>query len=47
MVHTAWALAIFLALAALLKWKHRRVWAAHRINRGLRAFAANGCASHI
>jgi hypothetical protein len=38
--HTAWALAMFLALAALLKWKHRRMWVEHRINRCLRAYAS-------
>lgn len=41
-LHTAWALALFLALAALLKWKHRRMWVEHRINRGLKAFATTG-----
>lgn len=38
--HTFWAVALFFSLAALLKWKHRRMVAARRINRGLRAYTS-------
>jgi hypothetical protein len=41
---TGWSLALFFALVALLKWRHRRLWVEHRINRGLKAYAAAGAA---
>ncbi len=41
---TSWALALFFALVALLKWRHRRLWVEHRINRGLKAYATTGTA---
>ncbi len=41
-VHLVWSLALFLALVALLKWKHRRMLIERRVNRGLRMYAANG-----
>jgi hypothetical protein len=36
-----WALAVFSGLAALLKWKLRRTFAARRVSRGLRAYTAS------
>jgi hypothetical protein len=36
-----WALAFFFGLAALLKWKLRRTFAARRVKRGLRVYATN------
>ena len=41
-VHLVWSLSLFLALVALLKWKHRRMLIDRRINRGLRVYADNG-----
>jgi hypothetical protein len=35
------ALAVFGGLAALLKWKLRRSFAARRVSRGLRVYATN------
>jgi hypothetical protein len=37
-MYTAWALTLFFALVALLKWKRRRGEAERRISRGLRAY---------
>ncbi len=36
-----WALALFSGLAALLKWRLRRVFVARRVNRGLRTYATS------
>ena len=41
-MYTAWALVLFFALVALLKWKYRRGEAERRISRGLRAYTASG-----
>jgi hypothetical protein len=35
-----WAVSLYFALAALLKWKHRRAVAERRVSRGLRTYAA-------
>jgi hypothetical protein len=37
-IYLGWALALYFALAALLKWKYRRTEAERRINRGLRTY---------
>jgi hypothetical protein len=38
-LYIGWAVAFYFALAALLKWKHRRMQAERRVSRGLRAYA--------
>ena len=40
--YPAWALFLFLALVALLKWKRRRGEAERRISRGLRTYTTAG-----
>ena len=37
-----WAIALYCALVALLKWKYRRYMAQQRITKGLRAYTATG-----
>jgi hypothetical protein len=41
-IYTGWALSLFFALVALLKWKYRRGEAERRISRGLRAYTTAG-----
>ena len=39
-LYIGWAVALYLALAALLKWKYRRTRSERRISRGLRVYTA-------
>ncbi len=39
-----WAIALYFALASLLRWKYRRTKAERRISRGLRTYTATGAA---
>jgi hypothetical protein len=39
-LYLGWALAVYFALVALLKWKYRRTEAERRVNRGLRTYTA-------
>jgi hypothetical protein len=36
--YLGWAVALFSSLAALLKWRYRREYAARRVSKGLRAY---------
>jgi hypothetical protein len=40
-VYIGWALALYFALVALLKWKYRRSEVERRINRGLRVYTTS------
>ena len=42
---TFFSVTLFLALAALLNWKHRRDATQDRLNRGLRGYVASGTGS--
>jgi hypothetical protein len=46
-LYLGFALALYFALAALLKWKHRRTKAERRINRGLRAYTTGGQSTNV